>query len=138
MNPLINVYKFVKISIQYFINWLLFIGWFHTGDKTYYDENGEFFIEGRLREIIKYRNHCISPFEIEEVLLLHPDVLEVTVVPLPHKYDGEQPMAYVKKIPGSNVIDLIVNGNLRIIHFQWIVIIITDIDNFFRWPLKNL
>ncbi|XP_014203354.1 luciferin 4-monooxygenase-like [Copidosoma floridanum] len=78
-------------------------GWLRTGDKAYYDENGEIVIIDRLKEVMKYQNHQVSPAEVEEVLLAHPDVVEVSVVPIPHDIDGEHPMAFVKKVANSKV-----------------------------------
>ncbi|KAL2729445.1 nonribosomal peptide synthetase 30-like [Vespula squamosa] len=78
-------------------------GWLHTGDLAYYDENGEFFIIDRLKEIIKYRGIQISPSEIENLLQTHPDVIEVAVVGIPHILDDEHPIAFVTKVPDSKV-----------------------------------
>lgn len=52
---------------------------------------------------MKFRGHQISPYELEEILLKHPGVMEVAVVPIPHDLDLERPMAFVKKVPGFNV-----------------------------------
>ena len=83
-------------------------GWLHSGDIGYYNECGEIFIVDRIKEVMKFRGHHVSPNEIEELLLNHPGVLEVAVVPVPHLLDIERPMAFVKKIPGHNVIKLFV------------------------------
>lgn len=53
---------------------------------------------------MKYRGYQISPGEIEAVLQLHPGVLEVAVVGVPHATDDEHPVAYVTKRPGCKVI----------------------------------
>ncbi|XP_058797692.1 uncharacterized protein LOC131667933 [Phymastichus coffea] len=78
-------------------------GWIHSGDKAYYDENGEVFIVERLKQVMKFRAYHISPSEIEEVLLSHPAVMEVAVVPMPHELDGERPVAFVVKAQNSEV-----------------------------------
>ncbi|KAJ8682087.1 hypothetical protein QAD02_017879 [Eretmocerus hayati] len=78
-------------------------GWLHTGDKGYYDSNGELFIVDRLKEVMKFRGHQVSPSELEDLLMTHPAVMEVAVVPIPHDVDGDHPMAYVKKCTGSKV-----------------------------------
>ena len=75
----------------------------HTGDLGSYNENGEVVISGRIKLIMKYRYHQVSPFEIENIILQHPDVLEAVVVPIPHEIDTERPMAFVRKNPGSKV-----------------------------------
>lgn len=52
---------------------------------------------------MKYCGHHVAPSEIESLLLTHPEVLEVAVVPVPHDIDLERPMAFVKKVPGATV-----------------------------------
>ncbi|XP_071876897.1 uncharacterized protein [Bombus fervidus] len=78
-------------------------GWIHTGDLAYYNEKGEIFIMDRLKEIMKYRGHQITPTEIENLLLSHPAVLEVAVVGIPHPTDDEHPIAFVSKVPEMEV-----------------------------------
>ncbi|XP_011690614.1 PREDICTED: 4-coumarate--CoA ligase 1-like [Wasmannia auropunctata] len=76
-------------------------GWLHSGDIGYVDEDGELFIIDRIKELIKYRGYQISPGEIEGVLIMHPAVLEVAVISIPHAIDDEHPLAYVTKKPGA-------------------------------------
>ncbi|XP_014613094.1 PREDICTED: gramicidin S synthase 2-like [Polistes canadensis] len=78
-------------------------GWLHTGDLAYYNENGEIFIMGRLKETMKYQGNQISPNEIENLLFTHPDVVDVAVVGVPHREDDEHPIAFVTKVPNSKV-----------------------------------
>lgn len=78
-------------------------GWIHTGDLATYNEKGEFFIVDRLKELIKYQGHSITPIEIESVLQSHPAVLEVAVVGIPHPTDDEHPVAFVSKVPNKEV-----------------------------------
>lgn len=89
-------------------------GWGHSGDKAFYDENGEFFIVDRLKEVMKFQGHHVSPTEIEELLLSHPGVLEVAVVGVPNLVDGDHPMAFVKKVPDSNVCSMIEVSNKQV------------------------
>lgn len=78
-------------------------GWIHSGDKVYYSEDGELFIVDRIKEIMKFRGHHVSPYELEDIILKHPGVMEAAVVPIPHEMDLERPMAFVKKLPGVEV-----------------------------------
>lgn len=78
-------------------------GWLHTGDIGYYDEDGFFFITDRLKELIKYKGLQISPTELEQILLTHPDVIEAAVAPIPDEVAGELPRAYVVKRQGSSI-----------------------------------
>jgi acyl-CoA synthetase (AMP-forming)/AMP-acid ligase II len=75
---------------------------FHTGDLGYRDEDGYLWVVGRKREMIKSGAHRVSPREIEEVLLEHPDVEEAAVIGLPDEYLGETIEAYVTVRPASS------------------------------------
>jgi len=70
-------------------------GWFHTGDKGYYDNDENVFVVGRFKEMIKYRMAHVVPTNIEKQIMKHPAVEEVGVVGLPDEVDGELPMAFV-------------------------------------------
>ncbi|MHC1717742.1 MAG: AMP-binding protein [Acidaminococcaceae bacterium] len=76
-------------------------GWFRTGDQGYIDEDGHIFITGRIKEIINRGGVKISPYEIEEILCRHEDVMEAAVFAAPHAYLGEIPMALVVLTPAS-------------------------------------
>ncbi|XP_065218988.1 uncharacterized protein LOC135844656 [Planococcus citri] len=96
---MLGYYKNQKATKEAFDN----EGWLCSGDKVYYNEDGEIFFVDRMAEVMKYRLYQVSPSEIEEVLLSHPDVIEASVVAIPHEYDGNWPVAFVKKIPESKV-----------------------------------
>lgn len=66
-------------------------------------ENGEIMIVDRIKEVMKYRGHQISPSEIEEYLTSHKAVMEAAVVPVPHELDLEVPMAFIARNPGFKV-----------------------------------
>jgi acyl-CoA synthetase (AMP-forming)/AMP-acid ligase II len=70
-------------------------GWLHSGDLGYADGAGNFFIIDRLKEMIKYKGYQIAPAELEAVLLAHPAVADVAVVPCPDEETGEIPKAFV-------------------------------------------
>ncbi|GAB1860349.1 Luciferin 4-monooxygenase [Camponotus japonicus] len=78
-------------------------GWLHSGDIGYMDEDGELFVIDRIKDLIKYRGHQISPGEIEGVLMSHPAVLEVAVIGVSHATNDEHPIAFVTKIPEAEV-----------------------------------
>lgn len=71
-------------------------GWMHTGDIVYVDENGNWFVVDRLKELIKYKGFQIPAAELEALLVTHPKVLDAAVIPA---YDESQateiPRAYV-------------------------------------------
>lgn len=74
-------------------------GWFHTGDLGYRDEDGYFFITGRLKELIIKGGENIAPREIDEVLYKHPAVLEAAAFGVPDENYGEDVMACVTLKP---------------------------------------
>lgn len=79
------------------------LGWYYTGDVGYFDENGDIFVIGKLRDIIKYNGCNIFPTKIEEVLQCHPAVSEAVVVGVKDKLVGQLPTAFVIKMPGAKV-----------------------------------
>lgn len=78
-------------------------GWLHTGDIGYYDENGEWFVVDRIKELIKYKGFQVPPAEIEALLLTHPKIKDVGVVGLPNELTGESAFAFVVKQPGMKI-----------------------------------
>lgn len=77
-------------------------GWYHTGDLGTRDEGGYVYLLDRKKELIISGGANIYPREVEEVLLLHPGVLEVAVIGLPDRLWGESVMAVVRPRPGAN------------------------------------
>jgi len=70
-------------------------GWFHTGDLGRIDAEGDLFIVGRKKEMIKVGGEIVFEPEVESVLLRHPAVAEAAVVGVPDKLRGEIPRAWV-------------------------------------------
>jgi acyl-CoA synthetase (AMP-forming)/AMP-acid ligase II len=70
-------------------------GWLHTGDIACVDDEGSFAIVDRLKELIKYKAYQVAPAELEAVLLTHPAVADVAVIPSPDLETGEVPKAFV-------------------------------------------
>lgn len=82
---------------------LISLGWLRSGDIGYYNETGEIFLYERMKELLKYNCYQVSPLEVEEVLLAHPDVQEAAVVGILHEIDGDWPIAFVEKTLESKV-----------------------------------
>lgn len=78
-------------------------GWLKTGDLCYIDEDGYLFVVDRLKELIKYKGYQVPPAELEALLLTHPEVSDVAVIPFPDREVGQFPMAYVVRKKGSNL-----------------------------------
>jgi fatty-acyl-CoA synthase len=64
-------------------------GWFHTGDLARRDEDGFFYIAGRLKDMLISGGVNVYPAEIEAELLLHPAVKDAAVVGVPDPTWGE-------------------------------------------------
>ncbi|MEO6717740.1 MAG: AMP-binding protein [Novosphingobium sp.] len=64
-------------------------GWFPTRDAGYIDEEGYLFLSGRADDVIVRGGENMSPGEIEDVLLTHPDVAEACAVAIPSVEWGE-------------------------------------------------
>lgn len=77
-------------------------GYFKTGDVGYQDQDGNFYITDRVKELIKYKGFQVAPAELEGLLISHPKINDVAVVGV---YDKEQatevPRAYI--VPGPGV-----------------------------------
>lgn len=77
--------------------------WLHTGDIGYVDPDGYVILTDRKKEMIKVSGYQVWPREIEEVLVMHPAVLECGASGIPHATRGELPKAWVVLRPGANV-----------------------------------
>ncbi|WP_419935900.1 4-coumarate--CoA ligase family protein [Candidatus Palauibacter sp.] len=70
-------------------------GWLHSGDVAVADEDGYVTIVDRAKELIKYKGFQVAPAELEDVLLSHPSIADVAVIPVPDEEAGELPKACV-------------------------------------------
>ncbi|KXJ68874.1 hypothetical protein RP20_CCG001314 [Aedes albopictus] len=78
-------------------------GWLHTGDIGYYDEDEDFFIVDRIKELIKYKGFQVAPAELEAILLKHPKVKDAAVIGVPDERVGELATAFIVKEHGDEV-----------------------------------
>jgi acyl-CoA synthetase (AMP-forming)/AMP-acid ligase II len=70
-------------------------GWLHTGDIGLANDDGDFYVVDRVKELIKYKGMQIAPAELEAILLAHPTIADAAVVPLPDEEAGQVPKAFV-------------------------------------------
>lgn len=73
---------------------------FFTGDGARRDEDGYYWILGRLDDVIKVSGHRIGTMEIESAIVSHPKVAEAAVAPIPHEIKGQAIYAYVTLMEG--------------------------------------
>ena len=64
-------------------------GYYHTGDTAWRDEDGYFWYVGRVDDVIKSSGYRIGPFEIENVIMELPYVLECGVSAAPDEIRGQ-------------------------------------------------
>ncbi len=74
-------------------------GWLHTGDMAAFDHEGFLTLKDRSKDLIISGGSNIYPREVEEVLLRHPGVFEVSVIGRPHPDWGEEVVACVVPRP---------------------------------------
>lgn len=63
-------------------------GLYHTGDMAWRDEDGYYWFEGRIDDVIKSSGYRIGPFEVESALMTHPAVVECAITGVPDDIRG--------------------------------------------------
>jgi acetyl-CoA synthetase len=81
---------------QYFLN-----GWYVSGDSAYKDEDGYFWFEGRVDDVINTAGERIGPFEVESKLVEHHAVAEAGVIGVPDPLRGEVIKAFITLRAGN-------------------------------------
>ena len=77
-------------------------GYYFTGDGARRDEDGYYWITGRVDDVMNVSGHRIGTAEVESALVLHPAVAEAAVVGHPHDLKGEGIYAFVTLMSGDN------------------------------------
>ena len=88
-------------------------GWLHTGDLAEMSPAGHCRVVGRLKDMIKTGGENVSPVEVEEVLVAHPDVARAAVVGVPDERWGELVVAFVVPAPGAEVVPAELEAHCR-------------------------
>ena len=83
-------------------------GYYFTGDGCRRDEDGYFWITGRVDDVINVSGHRIGTAEVESALVLHDAISEAAVVGFPHEIKGQGIYAYVSLREGITA-----NENLK-------------------------
>jgi acetyl-CoA synthetase len=92
-----------------------FPGYYFTGDGCRRDEDGYYWITGRIDDVINVSGHRMGTAEVESALVAHPDVAEAAVVGMPHDIKGQGIYAYVTLNAGLDGDD-----ELRKVLVQWV------------------
>jgi crotonobetaine/carnitine-CoA ligase len=77
-------------------------GWVHTGDLGQRDERGFLYFVGRKKDMIRRGGENLSAWEVEEVLRLHPKIVDAAVLPVPDELRGEEVKAYILLTDGES------------------------------------
>lgn len=85
--------------------------WLHTGDLGYMDKDGFIFYKGRQKRMIITSGYNVYPSHVEEVIENHPDVLQCTVVGVPHPYKQEVGKAFIVLKDGKH--SLLVKNDIK-------------------------
>ncbi len=80
-------------------------GWYHTGDLAWMDEDGFYWYVGRADDVIKSSGYRIGPFEIENVIMELPYVLECGVSAAPDEVRGQVVKASIVLVKGTEGTD---------------------------------
>jgi len=94
-------------------------GWFRTGDVGRIDEDGDFFIVDRKKDLVIRGGFNVYPREIEEVLYEHPAVREVAVIGVPHPQLGEEVGAAVVLRGEASADDLRAFAKARVAAYKY-------------------
>ncbi len=70
-------------------------GWYISGDSAYMDEDGYFWFQGRVDDVINTSGERVGPFEVESKLVEHPAVAEAGVIGKPDPMRGEIIKAFI-------------------------------------------
>ncbi|MCR5742324.1 MAG: AMP-binding protein [Lachnospiraceae bacterium] len=103
-------------------------GVYHTGDAAYMDENGRYWFNGRFDDIIKTGGFRVGPYEVENVLMEHPAVLECSVIGVPDALRGQAIKAVIILASGykpCTELELEIKNfcNQKLAEYKWIRLI---------------
>ncbi|MDQ8733487.1 acetate--CoA ligase [Paenibacillus sp. LHD-38] len=80
-------------------------GWYISGDSAYMDEDGYFWFQGRIDDVINTAGERVGPFEVESKLVEHPAVAEAGVIGKPDPMRGEIIKAFIALREGYEASD---------------------------------
>ena len=100
-------------------------GVYHTGDTAWRDADGYYWFHGRIDDVIKTGGFRVGPFEIENILMEHPAVMESAVFGVPDPLRGQAIRAVVVTAPGYEASTSLQKEirefcNSRMAEYKWI------------------
>ncbi|MCS4251057.1 acetate--CoA ligase [Pseudomonas sp. BIGb0164] len=90
-------------------------GYYFTGDGARRDEDGDYWITGRIDDVINVSGHRIGTAEVESALVLHDQVAEAAVVGYPHDVKGQGIYAFVTPMNGVEPSDTLKKHLLELV-----------------------
>ncbi|AIG25794.1 acetyl-coenzyme A synthetase [Brevibacillus laterosporus LMG 15441] len=90
-------------------------GWYLSGDSAYKDEEGYFWFQGRIDDVINTSGERVGPFEVESKLVEHPAVAEAGVIGKPDPVRGEVIKAFIALRDGYEVSDELMDDIKRFV-----------------------
>ncbi|MCF7957729.1 MAG: acetate--CoA ligase [Phycisphaerae bacterium] len=96
----------------------MYPGRYFTGDGCRRDEDGYYWITGRVDDVINVSGHRLGTAEIEGALGKHPAVAEAAVVGMPHDIKGTGIYAYVTLKTGQDVTDTMISELVKIVRTE--------------------
>ena len=93
-------------------------GWLHTGDIGVADDDGYLTVVDRLKELIKVKGFQVAPAELESILLKHPKIADVAVIPVADEQSGEVPKAIVVRREDLTAEDVMAFVESKVAHYK--------------------
>ncbi|WP_460133959.1 acetate--CoA ligase [Pseudomonas sp. S1_E04] len=90
-------------------------GYYFTGDGARRDEDGDYWITGRIDDVINVSGHRIGTAEVESALVLHDQVAEAAVVGYPHDVKGQGIYAFITPMNGVEPSDALKKHLLELV-----------------------
>ncbi|AYB39034.1 acetate--CoA ligase [Brevibacillus laterosporus] len=90
-------------------------GWYISGDSAYKDEEGYFWFQGRIDDVINTSGERVGPFEVESKLIEHPAVAEAGVIGKPDPVRGEVIKAFIALRDGYEPSDTLMDDIKRFV-----------------------
>jgi acetyl-CoA synthetase len=97
-----------------------YAGMYFSGDGARRDEDGDYWITGRVDDVLNVSGHRMGTAEIESALVAHPKVAEAAVVGYPHNIKGQGIYVYVTLNKGELSADSAVNAALVLELKKWV------------------